>query len=54
MRDFNTHREQFDRDFERTRKWGIVVSIITLALVLGIAAFAVWVIVMLLRFFGVV
>lgn len=58
MRDFNERferkRQKFDRDFERAQKWGIVGFIISAALGFGVLGFIVWVIIMLLQFFGVI
>ncbi len=51
MRDFN---KNFDRDFNRTRIFTFIYSIIILGLGLGVVGFAIWAIVMLMRFFGVV
>lgn len=54
MRDFNNRFEDFDRDFARMKKWGIITSILSIAISLGVIGFIIWVIVALMRFFGVV
>jgi hypothetical protein len=54
MRDFNKRKENFDRDFARMRKWGVIGSIFIIVIGLGGMGFFVWVVVMLLRFWGVV
>lgn len=54
MKRFDEHLEDFDRKFERAQKWGIVGVVFSITLALGITGFFLWVIVMLLRFFGVV
>lgn len=51
---FKQLSNQFDKDFDRARKWGVFVSIITLAFVLGLTGFGIWVVVALLQFFGVI
>lgn len=46
--------EDFGQDFARMRKWGVVGSIFTIVIGLGAMGFFIWVVVMLLRFWGVV
>ncbi len=54
MNDFDKRREEFDRHFERARKWGAVGSAIILSIAAALMGFVIWVVVMVMRFFGVV
>ncbi len=51
---FNKQSEDFDRDFARMEKWSIATFAISSVFALGLIGFGIWVIVMILRFFGVV
>ncbi len=51
MRDFD---KEFDRDFARMKKWGIVYGIFSIIIGLGLMSFGIWVIIMLMQFFGVI
>ena len=46
--------KDIDKDFDRMQKWFWITRIVNLGLILAGVGFIVWVIVMLLRFFGVV
>jgi len=54
MNNFDKRFADFDRDFSRTKKWILIVNIIIASIGLGLVGFGVWVIVMLLYFFGVI
>ena len=51
---FKKHSEDFDRDFASMEKWSFIGAIISIIISLGLMGFGIWVIVMLLRFWGVV
>lgn len=42
------------KDFAHTQKWNTVFFIISLAIGFGLVGFIIWVIVMIMRFFGVI
>lgn len=46
--------KRFDRDFERMQRGFWAIWIVTVVLILGLISFGIWVIIMLLRFFGVI
>lgn len=51
---FKKMSDDFDRDFNRTRKLAIVAFIINAVIALALIGFAIWVVVRLLQHFGVV
>lgn len=51
---FEKRFEDFDQNFARMRRWGVVGAIFTIVIGLGAMGFFIWVVVMLLRFWGVV
>lgn len=57
MKDFDSRFEkasrQFDRDFDRARKWTIGLFFVGLTISLGLMGFGIWVVLLLLRHFGV-
>lgn len=58
MNDFETRftkrQKNFDRDFSRMKKWGIATSIVSLVVGLGLIGFVIWIVIMVMRFFGVI
>lgn len=58
MNDFNKRFEQrqreFDCDWQRARKWYWVGSVTMAILGMALTGFFIWVIVMLMRYFGVI
>lgn len=54
MRRFNKQSRDFDREFSRMKKWGVIMGIGGITLSLALMGFVIWVIVQLLRFFGVI
>lgn len=50
--------DKFDSDFEKdirfVKLWAILAGIVSLAIALGILAFLGWIIVMVMRYFGVI
>lgn len=60
MRDFDRRRREFDRKFaaherafKRTQKWSTFWFVITWGISLGVLGFGIWVILLLLRHFGI-
>jgi len=51
---FKKHSENFDRDFASMKKWSFIGSIIYIITSLSLIGFGIWVIIMLLQFWGVV
>lgn len=51
---FDRKVDDFDRDFDRMKKVGIAFSVISTLIFIGLAGFVIWVIVMLMRFYGVI
>ena len=51
---FKKMNDDFDRDFDRTKKLAIVAFVFNLVIVLGLISFGIWVVVQLLQHFGVV
>lgn len=58
MKDFDERqkqiREQFERDFNSAKKWSLITAIAIWTIWLGLAGFGVWVVIMVMRFFGVI
>ena len=54
MNKFDERRKEFDREFKHAQKWNIVWSIIVITLALSWMGFLVWVIVMTMRYFGII
>lgn len=52
--EFDHRRKEFDRRFESARKWAAVGSVILLSIAAAEIGFVIWVVVMVMRFFGVV
>lgn len=51
---FKKRQDEFDRDFDRSKKLIIFVFILNVLIILTVASFVVWVIIKLLQFFGVI
>ena len=51
---FKKMNDDFDRDFDSTKKLAIVAFVFNLVIVLGLISFGIWVVVQLLQHFGVV
>lgn len=51
---FERQSREFDRNFAQARKWGIILSVLGVIISLASMGFIVWVIIVLLQFFGVV
>ncbi len=58
MKDFDKNFEkrsrEFDRDFSRMKKLSLISGIVAFTLVLGIIGFAIWVVITLMQFYGVI
>lgn len=52
--EFKDRRKEFDHDFKRAKKWALITSIVSLVVALAGMGFVIWVVVMVMRFFGVV
>lgn len=52
--EFRSRRKEFDRRFESARKWAAVGSAILLSIAAALIGFVIWVVAMVMRFFGVV
>ena len=51
---FDRKVDDFDREFDRMKKVGIAFSVISVFASISLAGFVIWVIVMLMRFYGVI
>lgn len=51
---FEKHSKEFDRDFKRMKIFNLIFGIIALIGSLLLISFGIWVIIMLMRFFGVI
>lgn len=51
---FRKHQDEFDRDWERARKWAWISSVLIGLFILSITGFIVWVIIMVMRHFGII
>lgn len=51
---FQKMSDDFDRDFRRVKIASIVGGVISLVIGLGLAVFFVWVVIVLLRYFGAI
>lgn len=54
MKNFEKHKENFERDFNRAKKWTIAIAIAVWSLWFGLIGFGIWAIVMVMRFFEII
>lgn len=53
MNNFNERHKEFQRDFDRAKRWSGVLFIISAVITVSSLAFIIWAIVMTMRFFGI-
>lgn len=51
---FERQSRELDRNFAQARKWNIILSVLGVIISLASIGFIIWVIIVLLQFFGVV
>lgn len=51
---FKQKQDEFDKDWQRARKWFWVGAVMNAVFGLAITGFVVWVVIMLMRYFGVI
>lgn len=58
MRDFDRRfkerQDEFDRDFDRMKGFGVAAFVVNVVIGLGLLGFGVWVVIVLLQYFGVI
>jgi hypothetical protein len=54
QKQFKEREDEFDRDFERAKRWGLVMGIFSLIMSLVGIGFFVWVVLMVMRWLGII
>ena len=51
---FEERRKEFDRDFKRMRVFGLIGAVVMGLFNIGLILFGAWVVIMVMRYFGVI